>query len=166
MIVLRDGFVLKYQSKILAAHFSDTPLFVFSPDSLIVSPYLITMACCSTQESGDTTFEAEWSSSTSREGLRLHQLETALLASHQREEVLKQLVEQQRTEIDKLRSLVNSLQLQESLRSLAVTPPSRRPRQADSAIVSPASFCGQRYSTERPDELDLGPSLKRLRIDD
>ena len=125
------------------------------------------MACCSTQE--ENSFE--WSPSSREDGLQLHQLETALMASHQREEALKQIVEQQRTEIDKLRSLVNSLQLQESLRQLAVTPPSRRRKLENgmSPVVAehyPPAVSPSTAACERPAELDLGPSFKRLRIED
>jgi hypothetical protein len=47
-----------------------------------------------------------------------YQLEAALAAALQREQALVQMVEQQRAEIDHLRSTINAMQLTEALRSL------------------------------------------------
>lgn len=51
------------------------------------------------------------------------QLEAALAAALQREQALVQFVEQQRAEIDHLRSTINAMQLNETLRSLDFNSP-------------------------------------------
>lgn len=69
------------------------------------------------------------------------QLEVALAASLHREQALISMVEQQRVEIDRLRSTVNSMQLSDALRSLDFTtpPPSvtATPQHTPSSAVGP-----------------------------
>lgn len=51
------------------------------------------------------------------------QLESALAAALQREQALVQMVEQQRAEIDHLRSTINAMQLTEALRTMDFSTP-------------------------------------------
>ena len=76
------------------------------------------------------------------------QLEAALAASLQREQALLSMVEQQRAEIDRLRSMVNALQLSDVMRGLDVSP-GASPHVAPHHAASPPSVDRLDYALQQ-----------------
>lgn len=88
-----------------------------------------------------------------------------LAAALEREETLRCIVEEQRAEIDRLRSLVNSLQLHESLRLLSLE--GKQPAIECPATPPPPAIWRQTNSalSESSDDAALHAAMKRLRVE-